>query len=753
MKINKEQKQASSSTLKKLSRTFARGALAASMLGVLAVVTLPAHAANYTWNSVKIVDGGFVSGIVAHPGQQGLFYARTDVGGAYRYNSATSTWIPLSDWTAPSNWHHMGIETIAIDPNNTSKLYMVAGMYTTNWDGNATFLASSDQGATFTSVPLNFRAGGNNNGRNAGERLQVDPNLGSVLYYGTFNDSLLSATNGMYKSTNGGLSWTKLTGFSALTSDGTGAGIAFITPYKPSASLGTATPTLFAGLSTSSAKSAGVTLYKSTNGGTTWSAVSGGPVGMYPNHGLVAPDGNLYITYGDGIGPGDMSTGQVWKYNIGANTWQNITPPNPNNYSGGYGGLAVDTRATNTVVVMTMDRWWPEDTMFRTTNGGATWTDVGASATRNDSLSPYIHFGHATPPFGNWGQVTLDPFNSAHAFYSTGGTVWTSSNLTAADSGQATSWTIGANGIELSAPHVLVSPTAGAPLISGLGDICGFVHTSLTTSPAPMANPLCQQGTGLDYAKSLTSKIVRVGTALPGNPAVFGAVSTNGGTTWTAFTNQGGSANGGGTVAISADGANIVWAPWDAAPVLSTNNGASWTATGLPLSSSMQMVSDSFNSNLMYAYDANTGTVYTSSNKGVNWATAATGLPQNGRLSTPFGIQGDLWLSTSSGLYRSTSSGWSWSQVTTVSSAFATGFGKAATGASYPTIYMSGTINGVQALYRSTDVGATWTQINDTAHQYGGIGYVTGDPKTFGTVYIAGTQGLGRGIIVGTSSN
>ena len=66
---------------------------------------------------------------------------------------------------------------------------------------------------------------------------------------------------------------------------------------------------------------------------------------------------------------------------------------------------------------------------------------------------------------------------------------------------------------------------------------------------------------------------------------------------------------------------------------------------------------------------------------------------------------------------------------------------------------MSGTINGVQGLYRSTDTGNTWTQINDSAHQYGGIGYVTGDPKTFGTVYIAATQGLGRGIIVGTSAN
>jgi len=753
MHINKAQKPASLSTLKRLSRTLARGALSASMLGVFVAATLPAHAANYTWNSVKIVDGGFAPAIIAHPGQQGLFYARTDVGGAYRYNAATSTWIPLNDWTAPSNWHQMGIETIAIDPNNTSKLYMVAGMYTNNWDGNGTFLVSSDQGATFTSFPLNFHTGGNNNGRNAGERLQVDPNLGSVLYYGTFNEAAQSATNGLYKSTNSGQSWTKLTGFSALTSDGTGAGVAFVTLYKPSASLGTATPTLFAGVSTSSAKSAGVTLYKSTNGGTTWTAVTGGPVGLYPNHGQVAQDGNLYITYGDGIGPGDMTTGQVWKYSIGSGTWQNITPPNPNNYSGGYGGLAVDTRTTNTLVVMTMDRYWPDETMYRSTNGGSTWTDVGASASRNDSLSPFIHFGHAAPTFGNWGQVVLDPFNSAHAFYSTGATVWTTSNLTAADSGQATSWTIGANGIELAAPHLLVSPTSGPPLISGLGDICGFVHTSLTTSPAPMSNPLCQQGTGLDYAKSLTSKIVRVGTALPGNAAVFGAVSTNGGTNWTAFTNQAGSSQGGGTVAISADGANIVWAPWDVAPVLSTNNGASWTATGLPLSSNMQMVADSFNSNLMYAYDANAGTVYASSNKGVNWYTAATGLPKNGNLGTPFGIQGDLWLSTSSGLYRSTSSGSTWNQVTTVTSAVATGFGKAATGASYPTIYMSGTINGLQALYRSTDVGATWTQINDTAHQYGGIGFVTGDPKTFGTVYIAGTQGLGRGIIVGTSSN
>lgn len=81
----------------------------------------------------------------------------------------------------------------------------------------------------------------------------------------------------------------------------------------------------------------------------------------------------------------------------------------------------------------------------------------------------------------------------------------------------------------------------------------------------------------------------------------------------------------------------------------------------------------------------------------------------------------------------------------------AVGFGKAAPGASYPTIYLAGTVNGVTALFRSTDFGMTWIQINDTQHQWGGYFLLVGDPRTFGTVYVAPNSG--RGIIYGTSSN
>ena len=43
----------------------------------------------YTWRNVEIVGGGFVPGIVFNQTEPDLVYARTDIGGAYRWNPAT----------------------------------------------------------------------------------------------------------------------------------------------------------------------------------------------------------------------------------------------------------------------------------------------------------------------------------------------------------------------------------------------------------------------------------------------------------------------------------------------------------------------------------------------------------------------------------------------------------------------------------------------------------------------------------------
>ena len=52
-----------------------------------AVAQSPAPAPAYTWGNVAIGGGGFVSSIVPSTTQPGLVYARTDVGGAYRWEA------------------------------------------------------------------------------------------------------------------------------------------------------------------------------------------------------------------------------------------------------------------------------------------------------------------------------------------------------------------------------------------------------------------------------------------------------------------------------------------------------------------------------------------------------------------------------------------------------------------------------------------------------------------------------------------
>jgi xyloglucan-specific exo-beta-1,4-glucanase len=52
----------------------------------------------YTFRNAEIVGGGFVTGIVFNQSEPGLVYARTDIGGAYRLDTASRRWIPLTDW-------------------------------------------------------------------------------------------------------------------------------------------------------------------------------------------------------------------------------------------------------------------------------------------------------------------------------------------------------------------------------------------------------------------------------------------------------------------------------------------------------------------------------------------------------------------------------------------------------------------------------------------------------------------------------
>lgn len=743
---------------------------------------------SYSWTNVRIVAGGYVTGVYFHPTQQNLMYIRTDVGGAYRRGPNDSQWVPLLDFMSLSQNNWSGVEAMGFDPSNSNKLYISAGLYDASWSGNCAMLVSNDQGATFTTVPVSFKCGANEPGRGTGERFAVDPNLPSTIYYGTRD-------NGLQLSTNSGSAWNQIAGLQITTSNPDNGmtesdGVVSVLPIKSSGSSGSSTPVVYAVVAGTGTNGTSQGFYVTTNGGSTsstWTAVSGQPsfaspsTPLAPLEGRLGPDGAIYILYADQAGPDSATTSQLWKFVPGSNwisgTWKQIALP-ANLYNGSavpgqqaFGGLAVDPSTVGHLMIGTLDQYWPTgDVVYRSTDDGATWRDVSSVntggqsqspnlATHNNSIAPYVGVP-GTVSSGNWlTGIVIDPFNPDRAMYGFGGGLWITTDLTKADPSTSSKgvvdWTLDDLGIEETAIEGLWAPPSGKTLLlSSIGDVYGFAHQDLTVSPAqgnygnPGATP-----TSMDFEQNTPTTVVRVVNGQWGAKPL-GTISTDGGLTWTAFaSNPSGTTKGAGTIAIAPDGSSMVWATGDTSAVwYSKDSGKTWTAsTGI--AAQAQVVSDRVKVGVFYGLS--NGTMTMSTDGGATFTTLQTGLPANGILNVLPDTQGDLWLTggwNGSSLYANTGSGASptLTAISGVQNAYYLGFGKAAPGSSKLTLFLSGSIGGVWGLYRSTDGGSTWIRINDDSHQWGGIGPVCGDMRTFGTVYFGGA---GRGIIWGTSAN
>jgi hypothetical protein len=744
-------------------------AAAVAVVAQVATSTTPAAAAAsepYNWRNVRIDGGGFVPGIIFSRAERNLIYARTDIGGAYRWNEAGQNWVPLLDHVGWSNWGHLGVLSMAADPRDANRVYAAVGMYTNDWDpNNGAILRSTDRGANWQAFNLPFKVGGNMPGRGQGERLAVDPNNGAVVYYAA------ELGQGLWRSTNSGASFARVTSFPNAgnyaqdPADPNGylsqnQGVLWVTFDESTGAAGSTTQTIYVGVADKANS-----IYRSTNGGSTWERIAGQPTGYLPHKGVFdAASKTLYIATSDTGGPYDGGKGQVWKFNATTSTWTNISPLplESTDLYYGFAGLTIDRQRPNTIMVASQVSWWPDAIFYRSTDAGATWTRIWDWAgypsrtkryTMNISSVPWLTLGanpqppEETPKLGWMNEsVEIDPFNSNRLMYGTGATIYGTTNLTNWDSGGTITISPMVRGLEETAVLDLVSPPTGAPLISGLGDIGGFRHTNLDAVPPLMfQQPYFTSTTSLDYAETNPSVMVRSGNFAdadrPNDSHV--AFSTDGGANWFQGQEPGG-VNNGGTVAAAADGSRFVWAPGDSGlqVVYSVGFGGSWSqSSGVPANARIE--SDRVNPQKFYAYSG--GRFYVSTNGGQSFtATAATGLPtENVKFKAVAGIEGDIWLAGNTGLFHSTNSGASFTKIAAVTDARNVALGRAAPGASYQAIFLVGTIDGVTGVYRSDNVGAGWVRINDDKHQYGNMGEaLSGDPRIYGRVYL-GTNGRG----------
>lgn len=589
-------------------------------------------------------------------------------------------------------------------------------------------------------------------GRGMGERLAVDPNNPKILYFGA------RSGNGLWKSTDGGSSFSKVTSFTNVgdfivdPNDSNGynsdkTGLTFVTFDSTSSTVGGATSRIFVGTADKDSS-----VYVSNDAGKTWEAVAGQPKGFFPHKARLQPEEKaLYFSYSDGVGPYDGTSGAVYRYDITAKAWKDITPPGDIYH--GFGGLSVDLQEPGTVMVAALNSWYPDVQFFRSTDSGKTWSTFwrwGADGNLEYSYeisspkAPWIYKNFISVDTKRLGwmveALVIDPFDSNHWLYGTGLTLYGGRDLTKLDSGGKVKVESLADGIEEFAVLDVRSAAGGSELLAGVGDDSGFTFPTKASLSKPPAsawdNPMFTSAVSVDYAGNKPSQVVRIGN-VQGKPQA--AVSSDGGVTWNAHPGASNTASDG-TVAISADGKTIVWSTGNEGVLRAQNSNTFASVSGLP--SGSLVASDKRKNGVFYG--ASGSSFYISTSAGSSFKKAGiVGSAGSIRDIVPHPTkEGDVWVSTDDGVYHSTNSGTSFTKASTgLTNTYQIGLGKG-TSASW-NIYAFGHGSAGAKLYGSSDLGKTWVDIQGSQ----GFGVIDGakldgSGNVAGQVYV-GTNGRG----------
>jgi xyloglucan-specific exo-beta-1,4-glucanase len=686
---------------------------------------------NYSWGSVAIGGGGFVNAVLAHPNEENLIYARTDVGGAYRWNEADHSWIPLQDWVSSDETSWLGVDGLAMDPQDPSRLYLFVG--TSYWNGGKTaILRSTDYGNSFavTDVTTQFKTNGNSMGRQNGERIAVDPNLGSVIMVGSRSD-------GLFISMDYGETFGPVANFPVTTTPN-GKGIVFVAFDPASGQPGQRSQTIIVGVSQAGVQN----LYITQDAGQTWKAMDNQPTTYLPMRADYGINGYLYITYADAEGPHNSGEGAAYKLNLSTLAFTDITPLLSNGANPSLSGISVSKTNPQHIIATTINFYWSQpwgwgDRILESKDGGSTWQDlIGASRVQMDvNGNPWIQ-GHAI----HWaGSAMIDPYNDNRVFITSGNGIFMSDNLHQ----DMTTWKFMVKGLEETVPFDVVS-LPGGPMVSVIGDYDGFVHYDIKVPAPKRHSPGMGSTQGLTAAHNNIARVARLQNKL--------YVSNDTASTWEEWPLP--SAEPARKLAFSLDGQVLLLSFNNGTMYRTADDGANWSVVP-SIQNATSPVADGYNPNTFYAYHANSGTFYTSSDKGASFSVQTSpGSWGANSIRTVPGHEGHVFVAMhGNGLSYTENGGTSFRKISNIEVCNAIGLGMAAPGKTYPTLFIWGRpFQETSGIWRSIDRGASWVRVNDDDHEFGGMAngqFVKGDWNVFGRVYMSTA---GRGIIYGETS-
>ena len=371
-----------------MSSRYARLLLAA--LSISAIATLPAQSVDPSaamhWRSIGPTRAGRARALAGVPSQPNVFYIGFDNGGVWRSTDYGSTWLPLFD-DQPTG----SIGAIAVAPSDPNIIYVGSGAGIIRPDlavGDGMY-KSTDAGKTWTHLGL----------RNSQMIAYIDvdakdPNRLFVAVLG--HPYGPNAERGIFRSTDGGRTFEKVLYKDEYTS-GNDVRIDPENPRIVYAAMWQQQQSFIEGVGFGGA---GNGIFKSIDGGSTWTQLGNGLPSVIQANIAIAPSNSrvLYATIA-GAAPTNSVTGTVdlYRSNDAGEHWvlardaRGSTPPAvvDNRPLARIGGgdlptVTVDPKNENVV-------YSASTVMWRTEDGGVTWTAVRGAPGGDDYQRVWVN--------------------------------------------------------------------------------------------------------------------------------------------------------------------------------------------------------------------------------------------------------------------------------------------------------------------------------------------------------------------------
>lgn len=388
----------------------------------------------FAWRPIGPVNmGGRVDDIEAVESNPAVIYVGAATSGVWKTENNGTTWFPVFDQQP-----NLSIGDLAIAPSNPNIVWAGTGEANSRQSTSygAGLFKSVDAGKTWTfaGLPDSGVIG----------RIVIDPRDPNIVYVAATGDLFKThPERGLYKTTDGGATWTKSkfidddTGFIDVVMDPSNSQVLFAASYQRRR-----TAWGFNGGGPGSA------LWKTTDAGRTWKKVEGGGLPAYGNWGrvgLAISRSNPSIVYamiepgpqpgfGEGGGGAPRSTALdpgragIWRSDDKGATWRLTS--NENGRAMYFSQIRVDPKDPNVVFAL-------ERTLFKSTDGARTFKTISEgilarlptpTQTPSSLVQPFDRDprGALPPSHPDHHAMWIDPANPKHILLGHDGGVDTS---------------------------------------------------------------------------------------------------------------------------------------------------------------------------------------------------------------------------------------------------------------------------------------------------------------------------------------